>query len=88
MWSGPERSSLNTSVKSSRQALDRMAEQFQSPLANRWLEALVKRAAQVNVPLLCHCIEEQGERKQQLNSMVTNHYFDTIKNIRLTSIII
>lgn len=75
MWSGPERSSLNTGVKSSRQALDHTAEQFQSPLANRWLEALVKRAPQVNAPLLCRCIEEKGQRPEQLTSRVTNHSF-------------
>ncbi len=57
MWSGPEHSSLNAGVKSSRQALDSMAEQFQSPSVNLWLEALVKGATPVKGALLCYCIE-------------------------------
>lgn len=57
MWSGPEHSSLNTSVKSSRQALDRMAEQFQSPLVNCWLKAVVERATRVKGALLCYCVQ-------------------------------
>ena len=44
MWSGHEHSSLNTGVKSSQQALDSVAERLQSPPANHWLEALVKRS--------------------------------------------
>lgn len=53
MWSGPEHSSLNAGVKSSRQALDCMAEQFQSPPVNHRLEALVKGATPVKGALLC-----------------------------------
>lgn len=55
MWSGPEHSSLNAVVKSSRQALDRMAELFQSPPVNRWLEALVKKEL-LQSKVLCYVI--------------------------------
>lgn len=57
MWSGPEHSSLNTGVKSSRQALERMAEQCQSTLVNRWVEAVVKGTTQVKGALFCYCME-------------------------------
>lgn len=52
MWSGPEHSSLNTGVKSSRQTLDCMAEQFQSPPVNRLVEALVEGATPLKGALL------------------------------------
>lgn len=57
MWSGPEHSSLNAGVKSSRQALGCMAEQFQSPPVDCRQEPLVKRATPVKGALLRYCTE-------------------------------
>lgn len=44
MCCGPERSSLNAGVKSSRQTLDCMAERLQSSPVNHWLKAPVRRS--------------------------------------------